>query len=267
MKITLFYTLIILGVISIGTAYAEGSLISVQTDNNNYSEKDTIIISGEIATIIGDTQVTMQLFQGANLIEIAQIKVSQDGNYSHRINAEGPLWTNQGTYMVKVTYGEANVAETLFDYTPESKIFETTKEFEVDAGDTGTFDIKYHIKGGIIKDIVVDPQILGLVVDIEAQHDGTLTLDLPRQYIDAEKQDGKDDVFIILIDNMETTYDEPTLYSEIRTITIDFQKDDSKIQIIGTHVIPEFGTIVMIVLTIGIMASIVLTRNRFQIKI
>ena len=73
MKITLFYTLIILGVISIGTAYAEGSLISVQTDNNNYSEKDTIIISGEIATIIGDTQVTMQLFQGANLIEIALI--------------------------------------------------------------------------------------------------------------------------------------------------------------------------------------------------
>jgi len=94
-----------------------------------------------------------------------------------------------------------------------------------------------------------------------------LTLDLPRQYIDAEKQDGKDDVFIILIDNMETTYDEPTLYSEIRTITIDFEKDDSKIQIIGTHVIPEFGTIVMIVLTIGIMASIVFTRNRFQIKI
>ena len=74
-------------------------------------------------------------------------------------------------------------------------------------------------------------------------------------------------MFIILIDNMETTYDEPTLYSEIRTITIDFQKDDSKIQIIGTHVIPEFGTIVMIVLTIGIMASIVFTRNRFQIKI
>ena len=166
MKITLFYTLIILGVISIGTAYAEGSLISVQTDDNNYSEKDTIIISGEIATIIGDTQVTMQLFQGANLIEIAQIKVSQDGNYSHRINAEGPLWTNQGTYMVKVTYGEANVAETLFEYTPESEIIETTKEFEVDAGDTGTFDIKYTISGGTVEDIEVESENFGLLVKL-----------------------------------------------------------------------------------------------------
>ena len=53
----------------------------------------------------------------------------------------------------------------------------------------------------------------------------------------------------------------------MRTITINFEKGDSEIQIIGTHVIPEFGTIVMIILTVGIMTSIILTRNKFQIKI
>ena len=178
MKITLFYTLIILGVISIGTAYAEGSLISVQTDDNNYSEKDTIVISGEIATIIGDTQVTMQLFQGANLIEIAQIKVSQDGNYSHRINAEGPLWTNQGTYMVKVTYGEANVAETLFEYTPKADIIEITGDFQVDAGDSGTFDLKYTIIGGVIESIDIEPKNLGLGEELKRilKDDGCIVL-------------------------------------------------------------------------------------------
>ena len=113
MKITIFYTLIILGMIATGTAFAQGSLISVQTNDDNYAEGDTILISGKIATIIGDTQVTMQLFQGSNLIEIAQIKVSQDGNYTHTIIAQGPLWKNQGTHMVKVTYGEGNIAETL----------------------------------------------------------------------------------------------------------------------------------------------------------
>ena len=81
MKIAIFYTLMVLGVISIGTAFAEGSLISVETNQSNYSEGDTILISGEIITIIGDTEITMQLFQEGNLIEIAQIKVSQDGNY------------------------------------------------------------------------------------------------------------------------------------------------------------------------------------------
>ncbi len=131
MKITLFCVLMLLAVTSMGTAFAEGSLISVQTDNGNYDEEDTIVISGKVTTLIGDTQVTLQLFQESTLIEIAQIKVAQDGNYSTTINAWGPLWQNQGTYLIKVTYGEDNVAETSFDYTPKSEIIEITETIEV----------------------------------------------------------------------------------------------------------------------------------------
>ena len=267
MRIIIFYTLMILGVISIGTAYAEGSLITVQTNDNNYNEGDTILISGNIVTIIGDTQVIMQLFQEGNLIEIAQIKVSQDGNYSHTISAQGPLWKNQGTYMVKVTYGEGNIAESLFDYTPESKIIETTKNFQLDAGNSGTFDVKYTIRGGTVESIEIEPENLGLLVKINSLDDGKINLELPRESIDAEKQNGKDEKFIILIDDAQTTYEEIQLDSTVRTIVINFEKGDSEIQIIGTYVIPEFGTIVMIILTIGILASILLTKNKFQIKI
>ena len=267
MKIIIFYTLMILGVISIGTAFAEGSLISVETNESNYTEGDTILISGKIITIIGDTEITMQLFQGGNLIEIAQIKVSQDGNYSHRVIAEGPLWTNQGTYMVKVTYGEGNIAEILFDYTPESEIIEITKEFEVNAGNTGTFDIKYTIRGGTVEDIEVESENLGLLVKINSLDDGKIILELPREFIDAEKQNGKDEKFIILINDAQTTYEEIQSDPTVRIIEINFEKGDSEIQIIGTHVIPEFGTIVMIILTIGILTSILLTKNKFQIKI
>ena len=265
----------ILTIIVSGTAFAEDSLISVQTDDNDYDEGDTILISGEISTIIGDTQITMQLFEGdcseftnaCNLIDIAQIEVSRDGNYFHTLIAQGPLWKSPGDYTIKVVYGSANAAETQFTFIPKSQVLETIDNFEVNAGDSGTFDVKYVIKGGIIKDLVIDPDIFGLVITIESQHDGKLVLDLPRKYIDAEKQDGKDDIFIVLIDNVQTTYQEPTLYSDIRTITIEFEEGDSEIQIIGTYVIPEFGTIAMIVLTIGIIASILFTRNKFQIKI
>jgi predicted secreted protein with PEFG-CTERM motif len=267
MKIVIFYTLMILGVISIGTAFGEGSLIAVQTNDDNYSEGDTILISGNIVTIIGDTQVTMQLFQGGNLIEIAQIKVSQDGNYSHTIIAQGPLWKNQGSHMVKVTYGEGNIAETLFDYTPESEVIETTKNFPVDAGDSGIFDVKYTIRGGTVESIQIEPENLGLLVKINSLDDGKINLELPRESIDAEKQNGEDEKFIILIDDVQTTYEEIQSDSAVRIIGINFEKGDSEIQIIGTYVIPEFGTIVMIILTIGILASILLTKNKFQIKI
>ena len=271
MDLRIFTILMILAVISTGTVFAS-SLISVQTDDDNYDEGDTIVISGQIETIIGDTQVTLQLFREGNMIEIAQIKVSGDGNYSHTILAEGKLWKTQGEYVVKVTYGEGNTAETNFLFTPTSAVLKTTDIFEVDAGNSGTFDIPYSIRGGTLLDIFVDQDIFGLVIKIDASDEGKLVLDLPRKYIDAEKQNGKDEVFIILIEKIddqivETQYNEETSHSEIRTLTINFEEGDSQIQLIGTYVIPEFGTIVMIILTIGIMASILLTKNKFQMKI
>ena len=259
-------------IIPVGNVFAFESLIFVQTDDTTYDEGDTIVISGQIETIIGKTPVTLQLFKDGNMIEIAQITVSRDGNYSYAVLAEGSLWQSQGEYVAKVTYGEGNTSETSFLYTPKSEILTTTDIFEVDAGSSGTFDLLYTIRGGTLSDISIDENIFGLVIEINASDEGKIVLDLPRKYIDAEKQNGKDEVFIILVekqngDVVETTYQEETSHSEIRTITINFEEGDSKIQIIGTYVIPEFGTIVMIILTIGIMASVLLTRNRFQIKI
>jgi predicted secreted protein with PEFG-CTERM motif len=272
MYLKIFSILIILILIPVGTIFVYGSLVSVQSNASTYDEGDAIVISGQIETIIGQTPVTLQLFKDGSMVEIAQISVSKDGNYSYVIIAEGSMWQNQGEYVVKVTYGEGNIAETTFLYTPDSEVLTTTNIFEVDAGSSGTFDLPYTIRGGTLSDISIDEQIFGLVVEINASADGKIVLDLPRKYIDAEKQNGKDEVFIILIekqngDLIETTYNEETSHSEIRTLTIDFEEGDSKIQIIGTYVIPEFGIIVMIILTIGIMASILLTRNRFQIKI
>ncbi|MBA4447871.1 MAG: PEFG-CTERM sorting domain-containing protein [Nitrosopumilaceae archaeon] len=271
MDLKIFSILVILMIIPVGTIFAD-SLISVQTDDTTYDEGDTIVISGEIQTIIGQTPVTMQLFKDGNMVEIAQITVSKDGNYSYTILAEGSLWQSQGEYVVKVTYGEGNIAETTFLYTPKSEVITTTDIFEVDAGNSGTFDLAYTIRGGTLSNISIDENIFGLVVEINASDDGKIVLDLPRKYIDAEKQNGKDEVFIILVekqngDVVETTYKEETSHSEIRTIMINFEEGDSKIQVIGTYVIPEFGTIVMIILTVGIMTSVILTRNRFQIKI
>ena len=82
MHLKIFSVLIILILIPAGTNYVSGSLISVQTDDSTYDEGDTIVISGQITTIIGQTPVTLQLFKDGNMVEIAQIIVSKDGNYS-----------------------------------------------------------------------------------------------------------------------------------------------------------------------------------------
>jgi len=263
------YAIIPLLVISTGVVFAQESisLISVQTDDNNYDEGDTIVISGNISTVVGGTPVTLQIFTEGNLVDIAQIVVAQDGTYSHTVLAEGPLWNKQGDYIVRVSYGEGNIAESEFSYTPKSEKIETTTNFEVDAGSYGTFDVEYTIKGGTVKDMVVDSEIFALIVQIDATDEGTISLDLPREFIGAEKQNGKDDTFIILIDGIEVAYQESVVLSESRVITINFEQNDSDIEIIGTYVIPEFGSVVMIILIVGIMATVVITRNKFQMRI
>ncbi|AJW71587.1 PEFG-CTERM sorting domain-containing protein [Nitrosopumilus adriaticus] len=266
MEFRIFYALLPLLIITGGTAFAQESLLSVETDDNNYDEGDTIVIFGNVNTVIGDTPVLIQIVNEGAIVEIAQITVGQDGTFTKIIIAEGGVWKKGGDYTIRAFYQE-HIAESEFTFTPKSQMTETTTNFEVDAGSKGTFDVEYTIKGGTVKNIVVDSEIFALIVQIDAIDEGTITLDLPREFIGAEKQDGKDDTFIILIDGIEVAYQESVVGSDSRVITINFEQGDSDIEIIGTYVVPEFSTIAVMILIIGIMATIVMTRNKIQIKI
>jgi len=239
------------------------SLITVETDKNSYNEGDTIVISGKVSTLISGTPVTMQIFSQGNLVDIAQIMVAEDGSYSHTVIAEGPLWSKAGDYTVKVIFGEGNIAESQFKFAPKSDIV-TTNIFEVDAGNYGTFDVEYSIDGGIVKNMLIDEDIFALIIVIESTDDGSISLEIPREALDAKKQDKTDDTFIIIIDGIEAPYQETVTDSNSRIITINFEQGDSDIEIIGTTIIPEFGTIAVMILMVGIISVIVVSKNKFQ---
>ena len=258
----IFFSILILVAVSFLPVFAQTNPITVQTDDNNYDEGDTIVISGEVTTIVPSTPVVLQIFFEGNMIDIAQITVAQDGSYTHTVIAEGRLWNKAGDYLIRASFGEGNIAESEFNFSPKTEVLKTTDNFEVDAGDFGTFDVEYTIKGGTVEDMIVDSENISLIVEIDSIDEGTITLDLPREFIDAEKQNGKDDVFIILIDGIEVPYEESIRDKDSRILTINFEEGDSDIQIIGTFVIPEFGTMVMIILLVGITVTILATRVR-----
>jgi len=260
MKTRIILGFLILLIVFTLPVFAE-SVISVKTSANSYKEGETIVISGKVNTIITGTPVTIQISSQGNLANIAQITVAEDGGYSHTVIAEGPLWSKAGEYTVKATFGKENIAETKFNFSPKTNIPIATNTFEVNIVDSGTFDVQYSIEGGIVKNMLIDKDTFALTVVIESTDSGSILLEIPREALDAKKQDKTDDIFIILIDGIESPYKETITDSNSRVITINFEKGDSDIEIIGTRIIPEFGTIVMMILMIGIITTIIITKK------
>jgi len=245
-------------------SFAQEPLLSVNVSNNSFEEGETIVISGKVSTIILDDEVTIQIFnEDGNLIEIAQLVVAQDGSFTHTILAQGPQWQNEGDYKIRASYGGANIVEANFEFFKQIAIADTSDFFEVDVpGSSATFDVEYIIRGGTVKDMIVDSEQFALIVIIESAGDGSLTLDLPRESIDAKKSDGLDDIFIITIDDMEVIYEESITNENTRTITIQFEESDSDIIVIGTQIIPEFGTITSLILAVSIISVIIFSAKK-----
>ena len=263
MKIN-FIILLIIGSLSfLIPSYAQTeSNISVDTSEGSYEQGETIIVSGQVTAVIGETPVVIQIFHDNNLIEIAQLVVAQDGSFTETISSKGPLWSSDGEYIVRASYGSGNIAEASFDFLTEKSVSETTDNFEVDAGSSGTFDVEYTIRGGTVSDMLVDSEIFALRVITDTEDNGKITLKLDRDYIDALRSDGRDEQYIILIDGLEVGYEDVETTAEHRTISIDFQQGDSNIEIIGTFVVPEFGIFTVLILVMTMVSVIVLTRNR-----
>ena len=234
------------------------TLITVQTDDNIYDEGDTVVISGQVSTVVGETPVLLQLFSSGNLVHVDQIQVAQDGSYSYSLIAEGRYWIQESEYLVKVAYGDVKI-ETQFNYYPKTEAVESTDIFEVSDGSSGTFDVAYTIKGGTVTGMQLDQRGLALVAEIESTDDGSITLDLPRIAIDAKNQQQEDIDFIILIDDMPVDYEESNTGTS-RAVTVNFEQGDTAIRIIGTFVIPEFGALAMVALAGTAAAAILITR-------
>jgi len=238
-------------------------LISIKTSEKSYEDGDTIVISGNVTAIILNEPVTIRILYETSIIEIAQLEISQDGTFTHTIKAEGKSWKRDGLYRISAFYGGTAI-ETTIEFFSKQSVIETTNIFEVDAGAYGTFDVDYSIRGGTVKNMLIDSEIFALIVIIDSESDGSITLDLARISIDAKKSDNTDDTFLIFIDGAEVRPEETSTTQTSRTLKIEFEEGDSDIEIIGTFVVPEFGSIAILILFLAIISAIFVSSKKFS---
>jgi predicted secreted protein with PEFG-CTERM motif len=239
--------------------------IKLQSDKTAYQEGDVITITGTIEKIIPGMPVSLQIFFEKNLIQVSQVNISQDGKFTDTFTASGPQWKNEGTITIKATFGEVEKEINIEFFKNTSG--EYTSSYEVNIPNAGTFDVDYTLKGGIVSNISLNQKNLSLEIDISMNTDGTIDLKLPRDSIDSRANNGQDIDFIILMYEknsnipIQTNYGENDNNTDFRSIEIPVKNGDVKIEIIGTHIIPEFGAMATVILAVAIVSIIAVSAK------
>jgi hypothetical protein len=98
-----------------------------------------------------------------------------------------------------------------------------------------TFPIKYNITNGKLLGIIGDKDKTTLVLLLGSILDnGKLTVELPRNVLDAKSQGNTDAKYNIKIDNKDVDYKEVGTNLNARILQTDFGKNDRMIEITGT---------------------------------
>ena len=205
------------------------------------------------------------------MVSIAQVTVGADKKFSTEVTAGGALMKAVGAYTVTVQYGSENRSATAtFEFGGSSTVTPPTPVDNTGITDTtvsvqGSSDlVGYEITGGKLLSVMPDVDANSLIISVDASEDGSLTLTIPRSVLDATINDG-DDEFFVLVDGEEVDFDETTS-STSRTLTIPFQAGAEEIEIIGTFVVPEFGTIAAMILAVAIISIIAISaKSRLSI--
>ncbi|MEW6043305.1 MAG: PEFG-CTERM sorting domain-containing protein [Thermoproteota archaeon] len=244
--------------------------ISVWTDQEVYDHQSEIVVSGAVANLRGDAPVTVTVYGPQNnLVTVRQVEVSEDNTFETSFSTAGALFKQNGVYTIRVQYGpqEINnkVTVELVGETP------TEEGMACDAGEIAVkggskvYCVPYEASGAVVTKATVSSATTSMVLMIDAESDGSISLMIPRDVLDSTSGD-EDTDFIVLVDGEEADFEEIDSDDATRTLDITFSEGATEIEIIGTYAVPEFGTMAAIILAVAIVSIIAVSaRTRLSI--
>ena len=254
--------------------YKEMFPLTVWTDSQIYDHYSTIKVNGylnpqnNIAPIL--VVVTNPV---GNVVTVQQLSPDIDGNFSFELNTESPLWTQNGDYILKVQSGaETRQFKTKFTLVP-SIIGSVDKcisdEISVLANNGRIYCIPFKVTTGVVTytDGKLNSNTKALTFDMRGRDIESIILDIPRYVLDSQSSSGTDSVFTVMSNGKMVEYLELESDSDSRQIQLNYPvASKATFEIIGTHVIPEFGSIALVILIGSIMSILIISKsvsNRF----
>ena len=235
--------------------------LEIEVNGDTFDHDSTIVVNGQVGNMRMGTPVTVIVTSQTGVVTIEQITPSSDGSFTLTINTASPLMKYDGQYKIKATYGDANINDVVVVTLEGGDVREASssshEEHHEEAADF-TNELNYNISGGSVESITSTHDDSLLIKIHDAEDGSELTITLPDDIITPFN----DGTFFVLVNGEESDDAE----QNGNRITIPFDADATDIEIVGTHVVPEFGTIAMIVLAVAIVSIIAVSaKSRLSI--
>lgn len=232
--------------------------ITVTTDKTVYVANETVVISGQVNQVqFTNNFVSIEIIDPQGGKTSAMAPLSENGRYSYSLNISSTLHIT-GEHKVIATYGQYN-SVALFMVIAHPYILTVEGK---------SHPIEYTIESGLLTNITTNVQEKSLMLHIvNSTKASKLGINLPREIIDSQSG-AVDTPFMVFIDDRQVQFNETKSSSGARTLQISLPYDQSNphgiwdVKIIGTKMVPEFGSSALAVLAIsGIVVSIVVRKG------
>ena len=253
-----------------GESFAQSNqVLTVTTEKESYAAGEPIEVFGLVDIRLEGVEALIRVVSPVgNMVDVDQIAVDTDGSFSKTISTSiGGLWKETGTYTIMVNYGE-NSTQVEFEYggMMSAGVQTTPPQFAIEEDENMSqtitiedYSLTYGLTCAEIQSLTPDTENKSLIISIKTDCDGELTITLPKDVIDTDEEG-----FFILVDGDETNH-KASSTGEFWTLTIPFSYGSEEIEIIGTYVIPEFGTIAVLVLVAAITTIVMISAKNKQI--
>ena len=238
----------------------QGIPIQISTDSDTYDHDSTISITGQVSTVRDGAAVAIVVSGPMGIVSVDQITPSADGSFSSSVGTGSNLMKYDGEYKIKATYGDKSINDSV-TVTLEGGIAAGSMSggddhhegdhHEAEAYDL-TDDVSTSISGGHVESVTAGNNSVVIAIH-DAEDGGELTLTVASDVL-TPFDDGS---YFVLVDGEES--DDATQNGNSVTIPLEFGVES--VEVIGTHVVPEFGTIAAIVLAVAIIAIIAVTSK------
>ena len=236
--------------------YAQSSDISATTNKSAYQPGDKVIITGSVQTIVDDNPVTIIVRNPmGNVYDVGQVKLLNNlfvHDFVLNDNSDGGIYTvniKHGTQSTQIQF-IVNAGQLILVPVIDPQTLQQASEIKVRTN--GTNPIKY----GNVAVSIIDNSI-----KIPMNATGMTTKSINQQYqVPKSVIDSPGSQLVVKIDGSAipcTQTETPT----VRILDCIVQSTSKELELFGTFIIPEFGSLAGAIVVISLIMAVIITKR------